>query len=181
MSIPSQPTGGHVATSGALPLPATRDVGIERTWYLPTGRDGAGPVHQVDATFIGVGTSQQHAHRNHGNRQFAETYERCGACRWFETRIFRSVTPSPDDPTRQRQVIYVLHSTGASIVPGEVDLHRVELVYSAHEVIEAFTVRRVANGQPSEPFMTRPAARALAQAAGHDDELKDAYLDRAAP
>lgn len=177
MSIPSQPTGDRVPVTS--PLPPASDVGVEKTWYLPTGRAGAGPIHQVDATFIGVGTSQQRAHRGHGTRRFAETYERCGACRWFETRIFRSVTPSPDDPTRQRQVVYVLHSTGASIVPHEVDLHRVELVYSVHEVIEAFTVRRVTDGQPREPFMTRPAARALAQAAGHDRELELAYLDRA--
>jgi hypothetical protein len=156
------------------------DVGTRRTWYLPLGRGRTDQRHQVDATFIGMGSSVQHQHRHHDpGASFARTDQRCGACRWFETRIFRVVTPPSDEPDHRARTEYVLHHVGASIVPGEVDLHRHELVYSAHEVIEAFTVRRVTDGHPSEPFMTRPAARALAMAAGYDRQLELAYVDRA--
>lgn len=148
-------------------LPDGSRSGEEGTWELPTVieddphvRDG---VLVIDAKFLGGGNSRQRRHGDHLG-VFAGEGERCGVCRWFETRIFQ-LGPSE----------YVLHHVGRSIVPGEDDICRHERGYSALEVIELYTIRN-----PGEnPFITRPAARALAQAAGHDDDLRDAYENRA--
>jgi hypothetical protein len=150
------------------PLPGGDQSGHEAEWYLPTTTvddpDVTSGTLTLRARFLGVGSTRFDRHTGHAGR-FVAPEGRCGACRWFETRIFRVGLND-----------YVLHHTGVSRVPGEVDLHRHQRVYSPHEVLEAYTVRRAAEGRA---FLTRPAARALAQAVAFDPDLRDAYETRA--
>jgi hypothetical protein len=88
------------------------------------------------------------------------------ACRWFEPRIFREV-----DGARR----YLVHRIGMSIVPTEVPYASHEWVNGAFEVVEVLTTRRAG----SRPYLTHPAARVLAQAADYDNELHNAYVNRA--
>jgi hypothetical protein len=155
-----------MTTPPNLPLPGGDQSGDEGTWELPTTSpdpDASGGVLTLEARFLGVGSSRQAHHGDHLGAT-ARPGERCGLCRWFETRIFK--LGSND---------YVLHHAGRSVVPGEDQLVRHERVYSAAEVVEAYTVRRVDEGRT---FLTRPAARALAQAVAFDDDLREAYRDR---
>lgn len=91
--------------------------------------------------------------------------------------------PTPRAPgQRGGRTHYVVHYTGASVVPGEVDFYRVQDAWSPHELIELFVIR--SPGRPGEPlrdqpFMTRPGALVLAQAAHHDADLDDAWVNRA--
>lgn len=134
-----------------------------------SGHDNrVGTLTLEDATFLGVGSSRQERHFGHPSTRYAPKPtgkgEGCGACRWFETRIFKLGDNE-----------YVLHHAGRSIVPGEQDLCRYEEAFSPYEVIERYTVRN--NVRP--PFITRPALLALAQAASFDSTLRDAYENRA--
>lgn len=161
-----------------LDLPTARHAGERGSWQLPVGREGA--VKSIpDATFLGFGTTERSRHINHDDRDYAPPRVKCPACRWYESRLFK-VHDSATHSTH-----YLLHHVGASIVPGEVDLCRYEEAYSAHEVVELLTVRPGpddvdGHGRRREPFLTRPGARVLALAAGHDDEMDDAYVNRAA-
>lgn len=84
-------------------------------------------------------------------------------------------------PSQPGRTHYVVHFTGASVVPGEVDFYRAQEAWSPHELIELFTVR--SGGRPGEvprqPFLTRPGAQVLAQAAHYDAPLDDAWVNRA--
>lgn len=81
---------------------------------------------------------------------------------------------------------YLVVTAGRTVVPGETDFRRAEFSDSPFEVIELLRVesgraraRREARNLPeSEATRTLPpvSARALAQAAGFDDDLRDAYL-----
>lgn len=150
-------------------LPGGDESGATGTWRLPTRvRSDVDPevddgVLEFEGRFLGVGSSRRERHGFHAG-PYATNQERCGVCRWFETRIFRL---GPND--------YVLHHAGRSIVPGEDDLCRHERAFSSYEVIERYVVRRADEGTAS---LTRPAARALAQAAAFDDDLRDAYENR---
>lgn len=147
-------------------LPGGVDSGREATWRLPTvitdDDDVVDGVLTLTARFLGLGSSRYDRHADHPGR-WATREERCGQCRWYELRLFRV---SRND--------YVLYHVGRSQVPGEVDLCRHERAYSPQEVIERCVVRH-----PGRASLTRPSARALAQAAPFDDELRDAYENRA--
>lgn len=157
-------------------LPTLKHVGNRTTWTLPISRED--PMI-INARFIGLGTSTRHQHNNHPNDvEFAPPKHHCNACRWFETRIFRIVSSAEEDG-ELAGANYLLHHSGVSIVPGEVVHYRKEVLRSAHEVVEAYAIRRLdSSGNPQAPFLTRPAARALAQAAGFDTELEIAYMNR---
>lgn len=158
-------------------LPQPRNVGQRSLWTLPIG--SSEPL-RISARFIGIGSSARYRHQNHfEGAEFARPKQHCNACRWFETRIFRLVAHA-DEEGDLAGANYLLHHSGVSIVPDEVIHYRHETVRSAHEVIEAFTIRKSSPaGVPQPPFLTRPAARALAQAAGFDAELEHAYTQRA--
>lgn len=149
-------------------LPGGELTGEEATWRLTTRTpepDVVAGVLEFRGVFLGVGSSQATRHTDHAG-DYATREEKCGACRWFETRIFRL---GPNE--------YVLHHAGRSIVPGEVDLQRHERAYSPHEVIELYTIRK--DDPDSKPFLNRPALRALAQAAPFDHDLSAVWSDRA--
>jgi hypothetical protein len=159
-----------------LDLPGVDDVGREDEWTIPTE---AGLVI-VHAVFLGTSSSYRSGHRgrrsavnptgeNHPGADFATIANRCSSCRWFEPRLYRETGPL------QR---FLAHRTGVSIVPGEVNRFRLEYLISAQEVIEHFTTRHT--GQDSSPpFLSVPAAKILGQAAGFDDDMRDAWDNRA--
>lgn len=150
----------------ASPLPSTADLGERRDWVLPTGRDG---TVELDGVFLGMGSSQKAEHRAHDGR-YAGSNVKCQACRWFELRIFRAT----DDGH------YLLHFAGRSRVPGEQQLCRHEEVLTHFEVVEALTTRHASDSGPASAFLTFPVARAIAQAAALDEDLRDAFINRAA-
>lgn len=133
-------------------------------WELPPGRDDDDELEDVliEGRFIGLGSSEHRTHKDHAG-EFAERGGRCGACRWFETRIFRLT----DDTG------YLIYNVGVSLVPGEQHLVTVERARTPQEVVERYTRRR-----DGEVYLTSPSARALAQAAGYDDRMDDAYVNR---
>lgn len=149
-------------------FPEGSDSGVRGVWLLPTVNDEAGHVSdgllRVEGRFLGVGSARRGRHSDHVGT-FATREDRCSLCRWFETRIFRVGVNE-----------YVLYHAGRSIVPGEIDFTRHERAFSPEEVIERYTIR---NSDVDEPKLARPAALALAQAVVHDDDLRDAYENRA--
>lgn len=148
-------------------LPNEEDVGSHAVWELPSGDE----VLRVHGRFLGVSTSFTPHHHHHEGREFARQDEKCRACRWFEPRIFR------ESDGRRR---YLIHRTGRSTVPGEVTFTSHEWALTGHEVIEALTTRRRSGrGDTDAAYLTYPAARVLAQAAGQDEDLDQAYVDRA--
>lgn len=165
-----------VAMDPRLTLPGVNDVGLTDVWEIPT-EDGSISVHAV---FLGTSSSYRSGHRgrrspsnptgqNHPGSDFATQAVRCSSCRWFEPRIFRET-----GPLRR----YLAHRTGVSLVPGETDRFRLEYLVSAQEVIEHFTTRHTGPGS-SPPFLSVPAAKILGQAAGFDDDMRDAWDNRA--
>jgi hypothetical protein len=144
-------------------LPMEDELNKVGRWQLPAGRDDDDVEDVViEGRFIGLGSSEHRTHKDHAG-EFAERGGRCGACRWFETRIFRL-----DDGTG-----YLIYNVGVSVVPGETHFVTVERARTPQEVVERYTQRR--NG---EVYLTSPSARALAQAAGYDDGMHDAYVNR---
>lgn len=125
--------------------------------------------HTFTGKIIGASTSEAQFHNHPGDyllpAQSGTTGRRlkCSACRWLETKLYTTDAGK-----------YVVHTIGRSVVPGEQDYARVTFTESAYEVVELLTVR----GQ-AEPFIPRPSARALAQAADRDDDMHDAYVNRA--
>lgn len=89
--------------------------------------------------------------------------QRCSACRWQEVRLFQ-----------RHDGWFCVYTVGRSVVPGEKDFIKYRTTQSAFEVIELLTVR---NGKNT--FLPVPAARALAQAAQKNDDIRDAYINRA--
>jgi hypothetical protein len=163
--------------SATTSLPTGPDTGTRREWLLPIGREG-GVLPLKDATFLGFGSTQRSRHTGHDDSDFAPPRgARCSACRWYETRLFRV----HDVPAGRDH--FVLHHTGASRVPGEVDFHRYEEAWAAHEVVELYTIRPNPDdlddhGRQRAPFLSKPGARTLAMAASHDVALDDAYINR---
>jgi hypothetical protein len=182
-------------------LPDASLAGQVRRWFLPVNPDARGgrrdaasrpadtdvEYYQPYARFLGLGTSHTETHRDHPGR-FVERGTRCNACRWFEVRIFREVL-LPDgvasieelsaaDASRVQLGEYVIHSSGMSIVDGEVTFFRYETTRSPYMVIELMTTRQTTDRGP-EAFLAKPAAHALAEAAEFDVALRDAYVNRA--
>ena len=120
--------------------------------------------YEFSGVRLGYATSQAQSHTHEG--AFVPSRVRslkCSACRWQETTIYR---------TRDDKL--VAFTVGRSIVPDEVDRARIHITGSAFELIELLTVRSGA-----EPFLPLPSALALAQAAADDDDIREAYVNRA--
>lgn len=149
------------------PLPRTEDVGRTGRWTLPKGEGD--DVVVIEGTFLGVASSRREHHRDHAGRAYADPGQRCGACRWFEPRIFYGRVEGTDGPDA-----YLVYRVGATVVPGERNLVGLEWLTSPFEVVEALTTRREGTA-----FLSIPAARVLSQAANFDRNLERAYVDRA--
>lgn len=121
-----------------------------------------------DGKILGRATSQQPDH-NHDTPFVAPGFSadgrknKCPACRWFEVTVY--VTTSG---------VYVLHTIGKSVVPGEIEYARIAQTASAFELVDIATVR-----SSGKPYLPAPSSRALAQAADKDDNVRDAFINRA--
>lgn len=152
-----------MTTIKSPPVDPARDL---RTFTV-AGRDDE--VIQFDGVLLGTGTSQRDEHTHHRSRT-ARKGEKCSACRWFEVALYRRwFTPDRSESD------YVVHTVGVSTVPGEQRLSRVSFTTSAFEVLELLTVRK----PDSDPFIAVQSSRALAQAASRDEDIRDAYINRA--
>jgi hypothetical protein len=89
----------------------------------------------------------------------------CSACRWFECEIVY-------DPQSRT---YTANTVGRSVVPGETDRNRVYTSTSAFKLVEMLTVFP----REGKPFLPRPSALALAEGASVDEDLCEAYVNRA--
>jgi hypothetical protein len=141
-------------------LPLMEENGRQGSWSV-TSHDGASVI--ITGRFLGMGTSHRPEHKNHPDQDYAPQGVHCSTCRWTETRLFRGT----DGP-------YYLVRCGASDVPGEQDRIHVLSVGSPLEVVEAMAVTDRAT---KKPVLSPVARRALAQAAGNSEALRDAYLN----
>jgi hypothetical protein len=117
-----------------------------------------------EGVVLGKASSENEFHTDHpgdyavsGDRR-----QKCSACRWLETTIYKTTEGS-----------FIAHTVGRSIVPGEIDFARVTETTSAFELIELLTVKGY------KPYLPDPSARALAQAADKDEKIRDAFVNRA--
>jgi hypothetical protein len=86
-----------------------------------------------------------------------------GKQRWFEINIYR-----------KRDGSYVVHTIGMSLIDGESPLVRIIMTTSAFEIISVLVVNH-----NNKTYIPRQSDRALAQAAHWDDDIRDAYINRA--
>ena len=144
--------------------PAGDQAGAHGDW---TFVDLSGRYTKLTGTFLGAGTSYKPDHMYHKGQPYADKKQRCSRCRWIEVRLFSETATDR----------YLLVTRGASAVPGETERVTCTLVHGPFQAVEAATTRREEPG--GEPFLIRPAAMALAQAAQHDKAVKEAYVNRA--
>lgn len=135
-----------------------------------TGRNGEQHVFAGYALGVASSRAEQHTHTT----RYAAPGEKCSACRWFSVGIYR-IFDELDPGKRPKPRGYVVQTVGESVIPGEKRLARVEETPSAYVVVELLTVRR----RGTEPFITSQSLRALAQAAQSDEDMRDAYINRA--
>ena len=133
---------------------------------------------EFQGVIIGSASSEHDNHRGHPNTNWAPRRVKCSACRWLEVTIFlcRDGDPKTDD---ELTYSYVVQTVGLSNVPGEVDFERLWKTSSAFEVVELLTVRRSQTNGTTETFIPPQHARALAQAATLDEDIREAYVNRA--
>lgn len=119
---------------------------------------------------------------------------RCSHCRWFEARVLRvrheltgtctcgagsdlhaaqlhTRTCGVEDPSGR----YLVLTYGRTRVPGETDKRRSVWTNSAFEVVEVLVQR----DRGEKPFLPAASARVLAQAAQWDEDISDAFVNRA--
>jgi hypothetical protein len=138
-------------------------------------------VEKQKYEFAGVllawGSSESGDHRDHANTDYAPKGVKCSACRWLEVELYSKFPDQVNEDNGQGSM-YVVVTRGPSIVPGERDYEKITFTESAYEVVEVLTVRKTRGTQST--FLPPQHARALAQAAAHDDGIKDAYLEAVA-
>lgn len=98
--------------------------------------------------------------------------------RWFEVDVYRAASGT-----------YIIHTRGCSLVEGEQTLSRILRTPSAFEVIEMLTVKKCddcgshvcqdRDHTRRRLYLPRQSSHALAQAAQWDDDIRDAYVNRA--
>lgn len=150
--------------------------------HVLPGRDDE--VLRLRGRLLGFASSQSDDHHRHLG-EFAQPGERCSACRWFEVRLLVAeaelvledlVAGEPNYRVEDPRARYLVITYGCSTVPGEETKRRAVWTDSAYDVIELLTQR---GREDRRAFLPAPSARALAQAAQWDDDLNDAYLNRA--
>jgi len=157
-----QPTKGDTSMSTDVHdgLPFAEEHGQRAVWLI-TDRDSR--LHRIPGVFLGMGSSHRPEHKGHAGADHAPRGVHCSTCRWTEIRIFQA-----EDGT-----FYVVHC-GASNVPGERDLVRVNSVPTSFELVEALTT---VDRHTQQTVLPMPARRALAQAASHSPQARDAYIN----
>lgn len=128
-----------------------------------------GTLRDYDFTgrLLGEGTSRsdRHVRLVHDTDSFAAPGERCSACRWFEVRIyaFYELVEPGGGPY---QAGYYVETVGRTVVPGEVDRHRVRRVTDPRRVVATLVQEK-----DGRVFVPQPSRAALDQAADRDDKL----------
>jgi hypothetical protein len=153
------------SSRAVVDLPTSGSVGMIADWVLPLDEWEDGETLRFRARFLGFSSSYQQKHKPHAD-QYAVPGEKCGACRWFEPRLFREV-----DGARR----YLLYYIGETIVPGEETRYRHQWVMSGERVLDALAIDQTGKGFW---VLSLPAQRLVGEAVGHDDELLSAYRDR---
>lgn len=174
--------------------------------YTVLGRDDAELRIRGRLLAHGTSQRDDHSHSVNVNippdhpGRYADKNERCSACRWFELAIYEveaDLLPPGTctcagggvaslgaherhcgaEPPSAR---YLVATAGRTIVPGEVNFRRAEYTDSPFEVVELLVQHRGGPGDHSvsggQRFIPQTSARALAQAAAYDPELREAYL-----
>ena len=124
-----------------------------------------GKAYEFAGVLLAEGSSQADQHRDHPDTPRAPKGVKCSACRWLEVEIYRRIDEDPN--------VYVVITRGPSICEGERDYEKISFTESEYEVAEFLTVRKTRG--PQSTFMPPQHARALAQAAAHDDKLRVVY------
>lgn len=146
--------------------------------------DRNGPRH-FRGRLIGFGSSRrdEHSHPTSDRavispRQMGKTESlaRCTACRWSEIYVFEIKTASKDDIIASMGAKFCVYTLGPSIIPGENTRANARWATSGFEVMEHAVVRR---GDRHTPFLPAAHARALAMAADVNDDVAEAYVNRA--
>jgi hypothetical protein len=143
-------------------------------------------IFTVTGRLIGYGSSETTQHSHEGD--YVAGKQRCSACRWFEVRIievesviteFTSSDEHLDPFITAPPARYLVHTVGRTEIPSERQYVRVEWCDGGPTIINALTVRkRRPDGSP-DVFIAGPSHKALSLAAQHDDDIRDAYADRA--
>lgn len=136
-----------------------------KTFEIHTAQQG---TRTFTGEVLGAATSASDFHTHPGphvppGRDEQGRKNKCAACRWFEVTIY-------DDTTNDE---FVLHTVGKTKVPGEIEFARIVSTKSARELVDLAVVRA------NPPYLPAPTSRALAQAADLDDDIRDAYDNRA--
>jgi len=118
----------------------------------------------TDLTLLSVASSWRPTHRHPQDRRADRP---CSACRWTEVRIYRS--PEPD---KHGAWSYIVRTSGVSSIEGERRFERVVETQSAERVLETLTHRTA-----DKRSLPRISIEAMTEAAGRDDDLRDAWLD----
>jgi hypothetical protein len=131
-------------------------------------------VESVPYEFAGIMLADQSSeapeHRNHDGQATAPKGVKCSKCRWLEVEIYRRIDEFP--------TIYVVVTRGPSRIEGERNYAKIVFTESPFEVVEALTVRKTTGTQAT--FIPPQHARAIAQAAGHDEGMRRAYTQAVA-
>lgn len=152
---------------------------ITRHEYSVTNEDGTA-IDFVGA-LLGEASGRREIHRGHDvwperEDDYAGVGVRCSACRWTEARVYLTYGRIPpergtlQDERYRESNGYVVEIVGRTLVPGEDDRHSAWCVTSPHSVVELLNSSRSS---------TLAARLALAEAAGNDDALEEAYINRA--
>lgn len=122
--------------------------------------------------FVGVLLGEASGRKTrHTHGLLEEPSRRCSACRWTEARVYRIMVSGTENLPRWRGADYVVELVGRTVVHGETDRRSAWRVASPHSVIELL------NSSRSSSLAARLA---LSEAAGRDEALEDAYINRTA-
>jgi len=131
--------------------------------------------YEFTGLLLGEGTShsERHVRLVHDPGSFAAPGERCSACRWFEVRVYAFYEPADDEPDgAPRRAGYYVETVGKTVVPGEVDRHRVRRVTEPRRVVATLVQEK-----DGRVFVPQPSRTALDQAADRDDRLAEVVDD----
>lgn len=139
--------------------------------------DQSGDEITFTGDLLGTATTQRDEHTCANYPTYpARRGERCFACRWFEASIYRvRGWPAGESRPFAADTRFMVVTVGGTSVPGEVYFHRAMPTSSGFEVIELLTIRKTG----AQPYMSMCASRALSQAAGLDELIRDAWVNRA--
>lgn len=128
-----------------------------------------------EGTLLGSGTTRAGQHWRHDS-PYAARGERCPACRWSESSIYRvdgiygiygdDAEEVPDTTPTPPEAPYLVYTLGGSIVPGETNPIRILWLHRGWDVIQGLLFKNHLGGA------NRQAAEAAALV---DEDIRNAY------